>query len=526
MATWTPNPIYGDPNGGDYTDDLGRVWPDPTGELRDTASAPAAAPVAPNPLSLQPAAPGDPLAGNPLSMPAPGAPTPPAPAPGSGDLGITGVGAVVPPDPAEIMRTSRPDGNAAPSAPPDPAKARASSPFVNVSQTTTDRSTQTSGLSAESKANVQSATDDANKAATAAGDAQVSQMNAEADLQRKQARDAYARGVNTYFEAWGQRQVQDQIVRDTSARLEQAAQFKPDRSALFRGDNGILFGIASAIAAMAGGWMMGRGQTGQNPFLGSIMKMIDDDANDQIAQNSAVYRDLTRQLGSAEAAAKELKARMLGAVNDTIESQTRFEKADLVQKGAAQVMAQVQAKIAQNRMDAAKLTADNVAKTVQTRTQSQLVPNAQAFGGVDVTKPEEYARVGKISSLANLATEAESLAKDGTLAGNVGLFDSVWGATKRAVNARDPGQARVDRLKALWELAQRADWKTEPNGQAVQERLSTISFPQNDSEIPLFLQSMREALNAADPGGKYRFAAQALGNRPNVVESGRAPIVR
>jgi hypothetical protein len=537
MASWVPNPIYGDPNGGDFIDDLGQKWPDPTGKLRDQpAQAAGGSALAPSPLAVDMSKPpsADPLAGNPLATPAaPGAPPKPAPQSADGLGDITSVGAAVPPDPAEIMKTSRnAAGAAASSAPPDPAKARAASmqpSMINATSTTTDKTTGTQGLDKGSKAAIQSATGEANAAATSAGNAQVQQLTDTANLERKQATDAYGRGVNQYFEAWGQRNVQDQIVRDTTQRLEQNAQFKPDRAALFRGDHGLLFGISSAIAAMAGGWMMGRGMTRNNPFLDSITKMIDEDANDQIAQNSAVYRELTRKLGSAEAAQKELKARMYQAVNDTIESQTRFEKADLVQKGAAGVMAQVDAKVAQNKLDAAKMTADTVTRQVQTRTQNQLVPNTAAYGGVDVTDPKEYARVGKVSDLSNFASEAESLVKDGTLADNVGWFDEGWNQTKDMItrgHARTPGQARVDALKSRWELLNRADWASEPNGQETQQRLSAIAFPKNDSEIPLFQQRVREVMNAADPGGKYRFAAKAMGSRPNTVESGRTPIVR
>lgn len=527
MGTWRANPIYGTPSGGDYVDDTGTVWPDPTGSLRDVQPAPAAAAPAANPLALQPAPAGvDPLAANPLAMPAPAAPAP-APDPAK----ITSVGQVSPPDPDQIFndqRRSQAARDAAPvtQGPPDPAGVRQASPFQMVQQTTTDSTRGAQGLSEGSKGAVRAATDSANAAVEAEGQAQVSQLQAQAELEAKQARDAYARGVNTYFQAWGERQMQDEIVRDTTGRLEQGAQFKPDRTALFSGDKGALFGLASAVAAMAGGWMMGRGQTGANPFLPSIFKMIDDNANDQISQNSAVMRELTRRLGSAEAAAKELKARMYGALQDTIEAQTRFEKAPLVQKGAATVLAQVQAKKAQNEMDAAKLTADTVTRQVQTRTQNQLVPNPQAFGGVDVTDPKEYARVGKVSDLANFASEAETLNKDGTLAANVGFLDEKLNWVKDKFNARDPGQARLEALRSRWELLNRADWASEPNGADTQRRLSAIAFPQNDGEISLFMQRVREVVNAADPGGRYRYAAKAMGSRENTVESGRAPIVR
>jgi hypothetical protein len=215
---------------------------------------------------------------------------------------------------------------------------------------------------------------------------------------------------------------------------------------------------------------------------------------------------------------------MLGAVNDTIEAQARFEKSELVQKGSAGVMARVQAEQAKNNLEREKLVARNVQTSVQKR--SQLVANPAAYGGIDVSDPKEYARVGKVQAIENFATNAESLAKTGELADNVGLLDEGWNWVADAVRQRSPGAAKVDALKADWELMMRSGWASEPNGEETQRRLSQIAFPRSDAEIPLFLQRVREARNAADPGGRYRIAARAMGNQPKAVETGRTPIVR
>jgi hypothetical protein len=254
------------------------------------------------------------------------------------------------------------------------------------------------------------------------------------------------------------------------------------------------------------------------------MRMVDDNAQDQIEANSHVYQVLTQKLGSAQAAQKELKARMLGAVNDTIEAQSRFEKGELVQKGAAGVMAQVQAEQAKNRLDVEKAVARQTTHTVQKKTQ--LVANPAAFGGVDVRDPKEYARVGKVQALTNFATDAESLAQTGELGASVGFLDEKWDWAADALHARSPGAAKVEALKSKWETAMRSSWESEPNGQEVQRRLSLLAFPRQDSEIPLFLQNVREAVNAADPGGRYRIAARAMGNTPKVTQTGRVPIVK
>jgi hypothetical protein len=438
---------------------------------------------------------------------------------------LPGLGAAEPfPIPTPGLADQQGAGGGAPPFPMDPRGAADRQPAM-IPQTVTETSKSTTGPDAATTANINAATGDANAAAQAAGTAKVGELNATADLERKQSQDAYGRGVNNYFESLAQMQTQDEIVRETSTRLENAAKFKPDRTQLFQGDTGVLFGISAAVAAMAGGWLMGQGLTGgRNPYLDTVMKMIDDNANDQINANSQVYQELTRRLGTAEGAKRELKARMLESVNQTIEAQSRFEKADLVQKGAASIMADVQKETAKNRMEAAKLTGQTTTKTVQSKTQ--MVQNPAATGGVDVTNPQEYERVGKVGAIQNLVNDAEGLAKSGDLAASVGLFDEAWDWAADATRTRSPGAAKVAALKQKWELAMRANWKTEPNGQQVQERLSSISFPRSDSEIPFFLQNVREALNTADPGGKYRVAARSIGQQPNAVESRRIPVVR
>jgi hypothetical protein len=430
----------------------------------------------------------------------------------------------------EAMGMTPPAAPAAP--PPAPAAPAEDAGFplqltpaqpLMVPITQTESSTTTQGVDKATAGRINEATGQANAAASAAGDAQMQQQRDAADLEMRQSREAYGRGVNNYFERQAELQTQDEIERETTARLDASARFKPDRTALFNGDKGAAFGISAAISAMAGGWLMGQGLTGgRNPYLDAVLNMIEDNANDQIAANGRVYQELSQRLGDTKAAKAALKAKMLEAVDQTIDAQSRFQKAGTVQRGAAATKAQVQAEIAKNNLEAAKLTGKTVSSTVQ-RKQS-MAPNPAI--GIDVTNPQEYQRVGKVASLQNLAAEAQGLADSGALAENVGFFDEAGNWVAGAFNARDPKQARVERVRAMWELVNRADWSSEPNGQAVQERLAGIGWPKNDSEIPLFLQSVREALNTADPGGRYRIAARAMGNQPNAPEQKRFPIVR
>lgn len=457
--------------------------------------------------------------------PQPVAPAQPAaPAAPPGPLGVTAVGPVTPP-PIEPGSADRSPAAALAPPPVEPGFADRPQQPATIPVTTTDRSTGTQGIDAASATAVGAATEDANAAAQAAGEAQIASDQAAADLEARQAQEAYGRGVNTYFEKAAELQTQDAILRETTEKLDEASRFQPDRTELFQGDTGALFGISAAISAMAGGWLMGQGLTGgRNPFLDSVLRMIDDNANDQIRANSNVYEELTRRLGSAQAAKKELKARMLGAVNETIAAKTRLEKSGLVQQGAASTMADVQREQAKNRLEAAKLTAKTVTTNVQTRTQQ--MPNPAATGGIDLSDPKEYAKTGKVSGLVNFQREVEELQASGALADNIGLLDESFGWVADVTRTRSPEQAKVERIRAMWELVNRADWASEPNGQEVQRRLSQIGWPRNDAEIPVFVQSVREALNVADPGGRYRIAARAMGNQPGGRQTQRVPVVR
>lgn len=491
-----------------YTDPSGQTWPQPPPPGAPPEIANFIQNVVPKPQA-------------PMGPPVPGANehTGPAPALGTPE----GMANALEAPPSILGAADRAGASGGPQI-PDLKPGSADIPST-IPQTTTETTSTTSGVDKTGAANIRAAGEQANTAAQASGDAQAQQLRDQGQLDQTQARRAYGQGVNDYFQQAAQLQIQDDVIQQTSARLEEAAKFQPDRTALFKGDNGVLFGISAAVSAMAGGWLMGQGLTGgKNPYLDSVMRMIDDNARDQVESNSMVYQELTKRLGSAEAAKRELKARMLGAVNDTIEAQSRFEKGELVQKGAAGVSAQILAEQAKNRLDVEKAVARQSQTTVQRKVQ--MVANPAAFGGIDIQDPKEYARVGKVQSVTNFASDAESLAKTGELAENVGLLDEGWNWAADALRSRSTGAAKVDALKAKWELMQRADWASEPNGQETQRRLSQISFPRSDQEIPLFLQNVREAVNAADPGGRYRMAARAMGNVPKATETGRTPIVR
>lgn len=488
----------------------------------------------------------DPLTGQPVTAPAPSPfiPLPvvqPAnqpnvqPVPGSEQVSGTsyrpagtlpGISADAPAPAFPIPTPGMADQGGAPSAPPFPipTPGMSNGPAL-IPSTTTERTTTTQGVDKASAAGIRTAGDQANQAAQAAGDAQVQQLGAQAQLERRQSQEAYGRGVNEYFTRAGEIAVQDEILSTTAQKLQETARFKPDRTTLFQGDTGALFGLSAAISAMAGGWQMGQGLTGgKNPYLESVMRIIDDNANDQIRANSQVYEELTRRLGDAKAAKAELKGRMLGALAETIEAKARFEKADLVQQGAAGVLAQVRAEQAKTQLDVEKAVSQQVTKTVQSRTQ--MVPNPAATAGIDMQDAKNMARAERIGMLDSLLAEGEGLAKSGELAAHTGFVDEALDAPMRWFQSRSPGQKRVEDFKAALQLINRADWASEPNGAEIQRQLSQIGVPENDAEIPQALTRLRVILNAADPGGRFRLARRAVGDRPPAPETGRVTIVR
>lgn len=528
MADWEQDDMFG-PGGGWAIDPLGNRIPDPFGALAPTAPVEAPQPAAPEPVQQAPVV-------SPIMDPTTGLPSNiqlPAVAPNVQTRAQTapaaGIPQAVPPD----MRPGQANAAPQPTAPPDMRPGQANVPAtiqVSKTDTTTTNGTSTQGISEASKQQLRGATDQANAAAAGMGNVEAGNINAQADLQRTQAQQSYARGVNDYYQQWGQLQTQEQIAQETDRRLQEAAKFKPDRTQLFGGDSGVAFGISAAIAAMAGGWLMGQGLTGgKNPYLDIITRMIDDNANDQIRQNSQTMDQLTRILGDSKAAVSALKAKMRESVNETITAQTKFQDADLVQRGAATVMARVEAEKAKNDMEYAKATADTVTKQHQVTSQrtSQTVPNPAFAGGLDVNDAKTIQTIQKAGALEDLVNEAISLEKSGDLAANTGLLDEAAGSIKRGLRMRDPGQKRVEDFKAQLQLINRADWASEPNGQEIQRQLSSIGIPENDAEIPIAVERLRAVLNQVDPGGRFRMARRALGNRTNANQTGPAiPIVK
>lgn len=241
-------------------------------------------------------------------------PTHPDPALGPTDPTAPLPTPAAPPDPAQI-RANSPNAPAAPApglTPPDPAASFAKTQY----DTTTSRTTGSSGLSADAQKRAGARLDDvgAKQAAATEADAVARQAKADADVRATEA--AVQAAAERRREAAAEQAVNDRIQTDVDRRMQAAADWRPERKNMFGFGAGR--GLAAAVAIIAGGWMQGRGQTATNQFLPFVMKMINDDVDDQVRKNSANIQLLREQKGDIKAAALELKKRQLMLVDSEL----------------------------------------------------------------------------------------------------------------------------------------------------------------------------------------------------------------
>jgi hypothetical protein len=105
---------------------------------------------------------------------------------------------------------------------------------------------------------------------------------------------------------------QDLINQSIQSKLQDVSKFKPDRHQLFEGTAGGFRAVLSGLGMIAGGMLSGL-TGGPNHALEAVFKMVDDNVQDQVAQNTSVYQELVRRLGDEQAAAAALKQKHLQA---------------------------------------------------------------------------------------------------------------------------------------------------------------------------------------------------------------------
>ena len=352
MAQWVSKPDMYGVGGGEFIDDTGQVWPDPWGTLNTQAQAPvpginAGAPQGGDMSGGGGAPPGVEeflaLQGN-QPQPAPAPHEAPEAAPvdaGNVDLGAPGgLGAAMDapmPQPGFANKSAAASGGEPPTPQPGISNTR------ETSGSSTSNESGSSGLSAEAQKRQGENLTAVSKAQGQARDAAAAYGVLGADQAAKRSKLIMEDAAAGLEKTAAQIALNDHIMGQVDKRMTAGAEWRPDRSELFHGDRGVAFGIAAAVAAMSGAWMQGRGLTGSNPYLPTIMKMIDDNANDQVRKNSSTMQFLREQKGDLRAAAIELKQRQLRYATQRLDGLALKDQSELLKAGVEKTRAEMQA---------------------------------------------------------------------------------------------------------------------------------------------------------------------------------------
>jgi hypothetical protein len=398
---WRENEAMYGPGGGEWVDDNGTITPDPFGVLNQPGAAPQSpAPVASYPQTGQ----------------GPGAAfTPPAPAPmlnteipdaAQGALGpefaasqqagaqqTVQTGQAAPQQPFPDLEGKQGHSNQALGKPapfPDLEGKQGHSnsggaPPPDFVQTTSSKES-TTGLSKDDAARTQAGIGRQQAAQGRSDQSAVGIQQLQADQAKAQAVQSLASAAAGFRDVAAKQAVQDHISSEVDRRLNAggpnskdtaglgSVYWRPDRAELFHGDNGVAFGISAAVAAMAGAWMQGRGLTGQNPYLPTVIKMIDDNVDDQVRQNSSAFQHLKEIKGDVKAAKLELKERQLAYVQQQADGLALRDKSEILQAGVAGLSEKLAAEREKTRNEQEKV----LNRTVTNEVSRQMVANPAA----------------------------------------------------------------------------------------------------------------------------------------------------
>jgi hypothetical protein len=391
-------------------------------------------------------------------------------------------GASGPPDPMKAFAASAP---APAAAPPDPAAAYAASGPAYATETTKSKTEQ--GMSdADAKAQrglIGEARGAQEKATASETEARRVAIDQDAQEQTRRLNEA-AEEQKTMA---AKQAVLDLQESEVKRKLQAGANWRPDRAELFSGSTGAARGILAAISVIAGGLMQGRGMTRDNQFLTAINEMIDENVADQVRQNSASIQHLREQKGDIQSAAAELKKRQLEFATQKLNARAALSKVPAAQAGLVAFNDASTAQIAQWNAEQEKALRKQVSTTISKHT-APVGPAAPK-----ALSPQQAAAGTQVRALDRAINVLEQAEKSGDLAAVVG-WQSKLGANsvQEFFGGLPPGQQKALTALRELEMLNRADWKSEPNGQAVQERLASIGIPTNDREIPVALERMRK----------------------------------
>lgn len=512
MPTFQPNPLYG-PNGYDMTGDDGAIYPDPfgivkgesdpTGVLAQTA---ALAPAPPTTPDVRLASNGSQMLGVPAGPPLPGAsehagPPDPASLIGSADAEFATPGAVDQSGlPAQPAAPGAPGGVAgAPTGPPDPmslvgAADRTASSTVTTSGRTQE--TSTSGLSDADAAAARGDIATTSAAAAQAADARQATSALEAQQATNRSAELLTGAADAQSKLAADQAVNDRLNAEVEQRLKAGAEFRPDRTELFGGDNGAAFGISAAVAAMCGGWLMGLGKTGgRNPYLDVVLKLIDDNANDQIRKNSTTVQELMRQKGDINAVKADLKARQLRVADQLVEARMLRDKSELIKSQGAAARADFAAQDSKWQGEQKRALMKTESKKLSTTLNTTRTQSTQS-GGAGALNPDKQAE--KVATLRKLDQRLDTMrrgVKSGALSSVTG-WQSKLGAN--AVQEFFGGMApeQTEQMGNLNDIMVDTimQLSREPSN-AMQDLIKDMNIPKNDRDIPVFLDRLQKARN-------------------------------
>lgn len=427
MTQWVPNESLYGPGGGDHINDLGESTPDPYGALRPLqfAGAPMGTPGAAQIGGVSPVASSNPAAeiatdrttgsdsngalgavGGAVRAVLPGA-TP--------DTSNAGAG---PPDPAQVKAGSPHDSGMQPAPLPPPEPPGLGGPKTESEHTSEDSST---GLSAKDRSTQEAGIGSARTARQAANAAQVQQASDAATLEQARGAEGLANAAQAIKDNADKIAVQEHVLNQVDEKLKAGADWRPDRTELFHGDPGAVFGISAAVAAMAGGWLMGQGLTGgKNPYLDAIVSMINENANDQVRKNSAIMQQLIDHKGDVKAAVAELKQRQLAQVGIMAQAQARKDNGDLMQKGTAALTTQLAAQDAQWENDQRKALMQSITHKTADHLKRITDPNATTAKLPRQLAMRHANNAQFVQEWAGIKPQLHALEQDGSMASYLG----------------------------------------------------------------------------------------------------------
>ena len=333
-------------------------------------------------------------------------------APPGGSLGLTSVGGqavpppIAPPAPPGPARAAPPAG-LQPPAPPGPSGGGMAY------ETTTTRTESSSGLDEAAQKRAGARLDATGEAQRKAVDDEAAARQARAEYEVRATEAALDAAAQRRREAAAEAALNDHTTAEVDRRMQAASDWKPDRAAFFKGNNGAARGILAAIAVIAGGWMQGRGQTSTNQFLPFIMKMIDDDVDDQVRSNSANIQFLREQKGDLKAAAAELKKRQLMLVDSELQAKAAASAAKDPSAAAALEAYKSQSAAAQAKWDAEQRTAlERTVNRQVSRVTSPAAMAAPAAAAAPKERSEAQAKAQSANDAVNALGEKAGLIRD------------------------------------------------------------------------------------------------------------------